>query len=675
MIFSGINKVAILLLISIMLFACRQRSKKQQNPADTVIVQETGKHTLLQNKLDSIRLLLKTKNAELIKLKEQINNVKLTKQPTVSPVKNISDSLFKQQITQLRLKTEDLKTEKEKLQITIDSLNKLRNLNNKLLEEKNAALEKLKLLNNDYESTITRLYVEKRGLTKKLDSTNSLNKLYKENINKYNKQLINLNSKINSEQENKVQLEKQIAILQSEVEAAELNNQKKEVKDTLIEQNIIALKSEKSELNNLLQQANQKIKTLHANLSLLTDSLYHIKEKNNRLEIELQADKNLKEQLQNKYDSVHNLAVINREVIINSENMKVNSDNSFITQQLDSLNAILYTTNNKLNLTEKLLAQKKQQLNKKDQEIAREKELSKQLNKQKDSVEESLNLLVRVNDSLSKILVEKNENVKDKAEIEKNSVTELSRVKDSLEKTIFFLNKTNDSLIKKVAEKRRTQTDVTKQNDKTTEHKHSYFPLNTVRTKIKLTNKKTVDAYFKRYIEAYLKRKSGLKEFIVKEYFFFNIDTLGNIVTIEDQRTEFNKNTKIFKTKDIDSLKVMHFAPVRLNNRKSYVKAAIGIEINMEQTKYEYRLQKNKIRVYKTPLYVEYVEPGDKDYKIISDALAKYSKITNKFYITIIKGSFSIKEYSQKEYNPFDKSKSILLEDDILKITNIRGIR
>jgi len=74
-------------------------------------------------------------------------------------------------------------------------------------------------------------------------------------------------------------------------------------------------------------------------------------------------------------------------------------------------------------------------------------------------------------------------------------------------------------------------------------------------------------------------------------------------------------------------------------------------------------------------LYVEYVEPGDIHYPMVADTIQGYLKVTDRFHITIIDGSYSIVEYSKKEYNPFFKQKNVLLKNDVLKITKLRGIR
>jgi hypothetical protein len=267
----------------------------------------------------------------------------------------------------------------------------------------------------------------------------------------------------------------------------------------------------------------------------------------------------------------------------------------------------------------------------------------------------------------------------DIAENKNRIVRENERKNDSLQRVLMDLMKLNDSL--KQAQKIKPEIDSDPMEEPETENmqpllKSDYYPLNTLRVRLKLQNEAEVAQILQDFIETYLDRNSAINRLEMREYFFFEIDTLGQVVNIRDERTEFNKNSKILKPKDIELLKSMKFTPVVINGKKSNVQAALGFVANIEHTKYDYRIQKEeKIRVYKTPLYVEYVERGDRHFNLVNDTIQNYRTVTDKFNITIIDGSFKLIEFTRKEYNPFDKEKSVLLEKEVLKITKLRGIR
>jgi len=635
-----------------------------------------------QKKVDSINSSSQKKESKIkeykVLLSAQKENVSLLSQrkdELETELKNIKSNLEKEEFSAINSASQ------------LNSLEDQHKQTKKELLNANLKIDSLKTSSDIKTNRFKSLQEENKNLRKKANTLLSKQQNYTESIDSLKNEIVFQKHLIKSYKESDTLSSKADNIGQENV----LQKQKIEsLNRKLAEQQrkLEILEVEKQKTSNSLDSlelVSQKNKNQAVEYKSLLDE--HIKETieitelKNQLEVEIENIKkvNYQNQLQEENKGTKIVALEKEKKEINNKLIKtglsIDSLNKAVQIQQNQLKAL--QTENELQQQQLATAEKSNTTQQTD--IVQKSDF--------DELQMQLKDAMISNDSLSLILKSKNRaisNLKSGSTLQTRELNSLEIQNDSLINQLYHFRQVNDSLDNLIAQKivssalNETVEEDTIENDVQIEETGDdidYYPMNSSRTKVKLKNKKFVESYFESYIEKYLSRKTSLEFFELNEYFFFYVDTTGSIVRIEDQRTEFNNNTKLLKDKDLNSIKGVKFKPVIISNTKKHVKVAVGIQINVHQTKYDYRVQKDKIRVYKTPLYVEYVEPGDKHYLMVSDTLKGYLTVTDRFNITIIDGSYSLTEYARKEYNPFSHEKSTFFTKDILKITKLRGIK
>jgi len=155
--------------------------------------------------------------------------------------------------------------------------------------------------------------------------------------------------------------------------------------------------------------------------------------------------------------------------------------------------------------------------------------------------------------------------------------------------------------------------------------------------------------------------------FYLKEYFFADIDAQGRIVTVEDQRTVTNKNTLFIGLAELSGLTLDNYRPAGPQE-----KVALGAETEVRRYPYRVKIKRKKVRVYRSPMFVEYL-PKDHPHAVAILKAAQEAGVRGKADLIVYAGVKKINLYQPFEYNPFGTVRQTLVEQPILRVTGLES--
>lgn len=157
--------------------------------------------------------------------------------------------------------------------------------------------------------------------------------------------------------------------------------------------------------------------------------------------------------------------------------------------------------------------------------------------------------------------------------------------------------------------------------------------------------------------------------FYMSEYFFVTVDARGRILSVQDERTVTNKNTRWLDPAELNGLMLDNSGATRQGE-----KLALGLEVRLKRHDYEVRIKRKKVRLYRYPMYVEYF-PKDHPHGIAILKAAEEAGRRGKQQVTVYDGLKEIGLYRPFEYNPFGVKENTLVSQPLLRIEGIGGVK
>lgn len=167
------------------------------------------------------------------------------------------------------------------------------------------------------------------------------------------------------------------------------------------------------------------------------------------------------------------------------------------------------------------------------------------------------------------------------------------------------------------------------------------------------------DLLTKKYKEYYADTSSD-DEFNLREYFFFYLDEKGRTLALQDERTEVNDNSNYFTDPELRELQKLDLG-IQYEGNPYVSRAALGFEAVTERTVYNARIDKKRIRLFRTPLYVEYLDEEHPHFDLIMKEAQLVGR-KGRCEIVVVSGTLSLSQKATKEYNPFAVHHSYLYE-------------
>jgi len=164
----------------------------------------------------------------------------------------------------------------------------------------------------------------------------------------------------------------------------------------------------------------------------------------------------------------------------------------------------------------------------------------------------------------------------------------------------------------------------------------------------------------------FFQENSAASTYYIKEYFFTRILSNGLIAGVEDGRTSMNKNTYLLDMdqligKQIDSSEKLASEPSKI---------ALSIEARTERHAYQVKVKSKKVRVYRTPFFVEYFAPDDEHGQAILNEVKRLDK-KGKAAVELRDGYQRISLMEPFEFNPFGHEKTPLFEQKFTTVSSL----
>lgn len=164
----------------------------------------------------------------------------------------------------------------------------------------------------------------------------------------------------------------------------------------------------------------------------------------------------------------------------------------------------------------------------------------------------------------------------------------------------------------------------------------------------------------------FFQENSAASNYYIKEYFFTRILSNGLIAGVEDGRTTMNKNTYLI---DMDQL-----IGKRIDGREKLAaepsKIALSIDARTDRHTYEVKVKSKKVRVYRTPFFVEYFAPDDTHGQAILNEAKRLDK-KGKATVELRDGYQRISLMEPFEFNPFGQEKTPLFEQNFTTVSSL----
>ena len=185
---------------------------------------------------------------------------------------------------------------------------------------------------------------------------------------------------------------------------------------------------------------------------------------------------------------------------------------------------------------------------------------------------------------------------------------------------------------------------------------------------------------FKRFADSRLRKYfpdtvSG--ELKVYENFYFIIDGEGRIENIIDKRKEVKGNTDVINWDDYNQLLGFRFTKAGLQNPDRKIKMPVGIEMSLKKDYMRIKISKNKnrIRVQRKPLYVEYIEENDKLYGLIMERFEQAGGDFGQYRVGIIDVDYKFLEFKENEGELFTAKDRVLTGDKYAHVIIFESIK
>lgn len=164
----------------------------------------------------------------------------------------------------------------------------------------------------------------------------------------------------------------------------------------------------------------------------------------------------------------------------------------------------------------------------------------------------------------------------------------------------------------------------------------------------------------------FFQENSAASTYYIKEYFFTRILSNGLIAGVEDGRTTMNKNTYLIDMdqligKQIDGWEKLASEPSKI---------ALSIDARTDRHTYQVKVKSKKVRVYRTPFFVEYFAPDDPHGLAILNEAKRLDK-KGKATVELRDGYQRISLMEPFEFNPFGQEKTPLFEQKFTTVSSL----
>lgn len=160
---------------------------------------------------------------------------------------------------------------------------------------------------------------------------------------------------------------------------------------------------------------------------------------------------------------------------------------------------------------------------------------------------------------------------------------------------------------------------------------------------------------------------SSINEFYLKEFFSANINPNGVIVSLKDERTETNANTRKLNVEEIAGLTLNSYPNLE---QKSAI-TPIGLIAEIDVHHYRLKVKRKNIMVYRGAFYADHLQKDHKHYEMIMNRANELER-RGKCTAIIWDGFIYTARYTRMEYNPFGKLTDIIDERRIQEIVALK---
>lgn len=173
-------------------------------------------------------------------------------------------------------------------------------------------------------------------------------------------------------------------------------------------------------------------------------------------------------------------------------------------------------------------------------------------------------------------------------------------------------------------------------------------------------------AYLEHYMNEQFANAEADSVIELREFFFVKVAPNGMAESLEDERTQTNKNTFDL---DVNELRDIRYESI-LKNAKSDQKVAVGLELAAKRHQYKLKIKRKRIRIYRSALFVEHMKKDHPHFEIIRKA-ADEQGLRGKCEVIVYDGKIEINRYERFEYNPFAKKVGTLDQKDFRYVESI----
>jgi len=176
--------------------------------------------------------------------------------------------------------------------------------------------------------------------------------------------------------------------------------------------------------------------------------------------------------------------------------------------------------------------------------------------------------------------------------------------------------------------------------------------------------------YNKNY-ELYFSDTSNIGAYQVKENFIFKINLHGKMDSVIDKRAEVSQNTLHLSPDEISSFEELLFIAGLKNGTSVTTNMPVEFAMQMEKFVYDIKVKDDKIRRYRVPLFVEYLDEDGPHAKLIRKSLVEKNMANGRYTVTIYDGDYAMYDTKAIGFNPFSSRGRALIKESVLKVVSL----